>query len=706
MDKNTNIEKCIKLNTIQKKSLESLGINTIIDFLYHFPGRFENNEVANTDDYKKGDFLSFQGVINSSRMKRTMGKKRIMITEATIKSGKNFIKSIWFNQPYITKMFPKGSVVVVKGKIAGDKTLYLNSPEIKNINLMTPTPIKDVGLENLTPIYKTFGNITSNWIKIKMDKILSDKNIMDNLEDPIPENILNKLNLPVLSKSLIWIHQPKNEKQHIAAKKRFIFQEMFIFQIANLIRTQELSKSKTYPIIFNGEIAKKFLQEKFEFKPTKSQEKVVDEIVKDINSKKVMNRILEGDVGFGKTAIAASIMYSIVKSTPEEKTSGKPQVAYMAPTEILAFQQFNNLIKFFEGSFLKIALLTSKNCMKFPSKVNPTEATKISKNQLKKWIENGEIPVIVGTHSLIQKELNFKRLSLVLIDEQHRFGVLQRQKLLNSYKYTPHLLSMTATPIPRSLMLTFYGALSLSVLDEAPAGRKKVETKFISSKNISKVHEHIEKEVNNGKQIFVVCPRVEKDDKDNLRSVDEEYKDLSVRFEKNNVAIMHGKLKTKEKEKIMGLFRDKKIDILVCTTVVEVGIDVPNASTMVILHSERFGLAQLHQLRGRVSRGKDQSYCFIVSDTNTDSTLERLKFFEKNNDGFKLAEKDLDARGSGDLIGIRQSGVPDMLMEAIKNRKLVEIAESEAREIMKKDKNLNKNKLIKELVEKINFHNE
>ncbi len=404
-----------------------------------------------------------------------------------------------------------------------------------------------------------------------------------------------------------------------------------------------------------------------------------------------MSRLLEGDVGSGKTAVAITASYVVAENGY--------QIAYMAPTEILAQQHFQSFINYFSQLRLtiKIGLLTSSEARKFPSKINPNESTHISKNQLLKWAANGEIPVLIGTHSLIQDKVKFKNLALVIIDEQHRFGTKQRAILsCQKSEKIPHLLSMTATPIPRTLALTMYSDLDLSLLNEMPPNRKKIITIIADSEQRVGAYEQIGKELASGRQVFVVCPRIEEgSEKLDVKNVKEEAKRLQKEvFPKFNVGILHGKILPKEKEKILDDFRKNKIHILVSTSVVEVGIDIPNATVIIIEGAERFGLSQLHQLRGRVMRSSLQSYCFIFTESDSLKTKQRLEAFLKAKNGFELAEYDLKFRGAGELSGLKQWGISDIGMEALKNIKMVEVARTESQKILENDPQFKKHPLI------------
>ena len=446
--------------------------------------------------------------------------------------------------------------------------------------------------------------------------------------------------------------------------------------------------------------------ERFPFSATKSQSDAIESVLKDFEKNHAMSRLLEGDVGSGKTAVAATLVHAVTTTRPEGQDFGNLQTAYMVPTEILAKQHFETFIEYFEHLPINIGLITSSGCKKFPSKVDPSGATNISRSQLLKWVENGEIPILIGTHSLIQKTVKFENLAFIIIDEQHRFGTAQRQRLTRKDDIAPHLLSMTATPIPRTLALTVYGDLDLTILDQMPKGRKPIITEIITPTKRDSVYEKIREELKAGRQAYVITPRIDEPDLTkekviNAKSVKEEAKRLKKDiFPEYEMDILHSKMKPKEKEDVMQRFSDNEIQILVATSVVEVGVNVPNATVIIIEGAERFGLAQLHQLRGRVIRSNHQAYCYVFSESKTAKTAERLKALKTAKNGFELAEFDLGIRGSGELYGKRQSGLSDIAMEAMKNLKMVEAAREEARAIVEKDNTLKDYPAIKEIIER------
>lgn len=654
----------------QEKALKRLKIETVEDLLYHFPSYYgDTAEVVSISNLEKGKSAVIFGKISKLKIKKAF-RKKLFMTEAFVADDTGSVKAVWFNQPYLAKMLENGDHVRVEGKYSEKG---FSNPKIES----TPTLFTQGNKHSLYPVYPETRGITSNWIYHTMQKIMSRFNL--DMEDPIPETILKTYNLPNLRTSFIYIHTPQKKEHAEAARKRFAFEEIFFIQLERQKIRAELSKQAAWKIDKNYSDMSKFV-ESFSFEITQAQKQAVETILTDFKKGHPMSRLLEGDVGSGKTAVAATATYAVVTS--------KYQTAYMAPTEILARQHFESFIKYFNYLPVQIALITGSGCYKFPSKVSPDNFTNISRSQLLKWVSNGEIAVVIGTHALIQKSVKFKHLALAIVDEQHRFGTAQRQKLVNKHETIPHLLSMTATPIPRTLALTLYGDLDLSLLDEMPAGRKKIITEIVTPESRASAYQKIREELKAGRQLYVICPRIDEPDPTKelavlAKSVKEEAKRLKKDiFPEYNIEILHSKMKPTEKEKVMQDFKDKRIDILVATSVVEVGVNVENASLIIIEGAERFGLAQLHQLRGRVLRGTHQPYCFVFADTKSDKTVERLHALKTAKNGFELAEFDLTQRGAGILAGTKQWGISDLGMEAIKNLKMVEAARLEAQKLI------------------------
>lgn len=719
MNLNDNIEKHFRIDIKQKKALDNLNLKTIKDLLFYFPSRYTDlSEIRQINTLEDGELVTILGKISKLKTKKGYSSK-IAMGSATLTDLSGSINIIWFHQPYLAKMLEEGSMVRVTGKVSLHKTygMTLTNPEINKEDVL-PIDLHESlfnkGEQEVQfgyPIYGESRGITSKWIYHAIVKILKQDCAKD-MVDYLPEEIIKKYNLPQLKTALIWIHMPKKNDHKDMARKRFAFEEVFFIQIARLKERKEYESNFSYKIKVSKEDIKDFVS-RFPFTPTNSQTETINTILDDLIKDKPMSRLVEGDVGSGKTFIAATIAYAIIKNRPYDieknkiQTFGNVQVAYMAPTEVLATQLFENFITYFKHTGISIGLITGSGCRKFPTKVASAQTnwTTISKSQLLKWVQNGEIPIVIGTHALISKSVEFKHLGLAIIDEQHRFGTNQRMKLVkkeyNGKIMAPHYLSMTATPIPRTLALTIYGDLDLSIINEMPKGRKEVITKIVTENKRIKAYEEIHKQLKEGRQAYVICPRINEPDQDQekklqMKNVTSEAKRLEKDiFPNYRIGIMHSQMTKQKKEEVMEEFKNHEIDILVSTSVIEVGVNVPNATSIIIEGAERFGLAQLHQLRGRVIRSNNQAYCYLFADAKTDKTLERLQALERAANGFELAELDLSIRGAGLLSGDKQWGVTDLGMEAIKNIKLVEYARKEAKEIIEKDSKLEKQILIK-----------
>ena len=658
-----------RINERYLKKFHKLGLATVRDLLYHFPNRYEDfSKIITIDKLKLNEIATIQGEILKIENIRTF-KKRMNITEAVIKDATGSIKAVWFNQPFLTKNLKEGKRVSLSGKLAtGPKGLYLSNP---NYELLTiyKAPVHTA---RLIPIYPETIGLGSRFIRYYVKLILP---LGDKIKEFIPTDILKKHKLPNISTAIKNIHYPENLKQIEEAKKRFAFEELFLLQLFVLRQKQKFQKENAFSIPFDKNLIQSFV-EKLPFKLTNAQRKASWEIIQDLEKTQPMNRLLQGDVGSGKTVVATMAALETAKTGY--------QVAFMAPTEILAQQHFKEVNKLLKGFDIKIGLLTRTQ------KKNYDKAN-----------------ILIGTHALIQDKIKFKNLALVIVDEQHRFGVEQRAKLVRG-KQMPHFLSMTATPIPRTLALTIYGDLDISLISEMPKGRQKIITKVVSPNQREQAYEFIRREVKKERQVFVICPRIEpqvnspstvngtspqlKIDSRKLlwaevKAVKEEYEKLNEKvFPDLKIAILHGKMKSKEKEEAMSNFKNKKTDVLVSTSVVEVGIDIPNASVMMIEGADRFGLAQLHQFRGRVGRDKHQSYCFLFSTSG--QTTSRLRALVKCENGFELAEKDMQIRGPGQFYGIRQSGLPDLAMDSLENLPFVKSVRQEANNLLEKDPEL------------------
>jgi len=708
------IEQHFRIDINQKKALSHLGLKTLRDLLYHFPSRYGDiSSIRNINTLTDGENVTIIGNITGLKTKKGF-KSNIPMGQAVLSDLTGSINIIWFHQPYLAKMLKEGSTVRVTGKISENKSygLTLTNPEITKEDVL-PIDIHDslfdkkgVQTQFGYPIYRESRGITSKWFYHAIQKILK-QDCLKEIVDYIPSEILNYYKLPILHTALIWVHMPQKKEHAEIARKRFAFEEVFFIQLARQQERKKYQENFSYKLKIPKKDIIDFIS-RFPFTPTKAQSDTINTILDDFIKDKPMSRLVEGDVGSGKTFVAATVAYAVIKNRPVGQNFGNLQVAYMAPTEVLATQLFENFINYFEHTGISIALMTGSGCRKFPSKSARWENgsqiktwTHIAKNQLLKWIKNGEIPIVIGTHALISKTVEFEDLGLVIIDEQHRFGTSQRMKLVKKEGHAPHYLSMTATPIPRTLALTIYGDLDLSIIDEMPVGRKIVITEIVGENKREESYTKIKKELEAGRQLYVICPKIDDGDDDeekvklDVKSVTTEAKRLKKDiFQNYNIEIMHSKMTKDKKEKVMRDFSEHKIDILVSTSVIEVGVNVPNATIIIIEGAERFGLAQLHQLRGRVIRSTYQSYCYLFADAKSDKTIDRLKALTKAANGFELAELDLSLRGAGLLSGDKQWGITDLGMEAIKNIKMVEAARSEAIKIIEKDADLKNSPLL------------
>lgn len=668
------------------KVLARLGLETVQDLLLYFPFRYDDfSKTVKLSLKSVGEIITIEGIVTKARNNRIFAK-RMTVTEAVIIDSDNTpLKIAWFNQPYILEGISVGSSIRVSGKLSrSGKFFSMTSPAWEKASRdMTNTG-------RLIPIYPETAGITSKWIRWQIKPLLL---LAKNIPDILPQETKKKFNLFNIHAAITQIHFPDSPEKLALAQKRMAFEEMLLVQLKALQVKKDWETKNSIDIKFDEKLIKDFVG-KLPFRLTDAQRKASFEILKDLEKPKPMNRLLNGDVGSGKTIVASIASL--------QTASAGYQVALMAPTEVLAKQHFESFLKLFAGSGHKIGLLTnSYHC---------GGKTKVQKSELLKVVRSGEIDILIGTHALIQKSVKFKNLALVIIDEQHRFGVAQRATLqqdtmdLKDGKNSaiPHLLTMTATPIPRTLAIAYFGSLDLSVLDEMPKNRKSIMTRIITPKDRSRIYKFIDTEIASGRQVFVIFPLIEESKAlTEVKAATAEYERLSKKiFPGSKLGLLHGKLKSKEKEKVMQDFKDKKTDILVSTSVVEVGVDIPNATVMVIENAERFGLSQIHQFRGRVGRSKYQSYCFLFTDSDTKISRERLRALEKTNDGFEISKIDLELRGPGHFFGTLQSGLPDIAMENMTNLRLIKFARSEAQDILLEDPRLKKHPALQDALKK------
>jgi ATP-dependent DNA helicase RecG len=684
LDLATTIENLHNVGPRNIPRLKKLGIKTLRNLLWHFPARYEDyRDQTAIADIEPGQRVSIQGEVVKIT-NRQIFPRHMIVTTAIVKDDSGAINAVWFNQPYIANSLAEGTIVSMAGKVnLGKHGIHLSSPSYEKVALRENL----AHTSGLIPTYPETNGISSKYLRLLIKPIISNLQIVDHL----PEEIRKRNGFLSLEKALKLIHYPGKLDDTDKAKERLAFDDLFLFQVKALLERRKLNQLKSIPIKFDQDLIKGLIAS-LPFELTKDQKIATLEILKDLEKPYPMNRLMEGDVGSGKTVVALIAAFQTAKSGS--------QAVFMAPTEVLANQHYDNILKLIDKHKINVALLTASQ-----SKINDRV---VKKADIKKIIADGWADIIIGTHAIIQKDVIFKKLALVIIDEQHRFGVTQRATLVKheTKDYVPHLLSMTATPIPRTLALTIYGDLDISIIKEKPKNRQKIITRVVTPDERTDAYEFIREEVRSGRQVFVVCPRIELSDPKKevkyaspqsrmnilwaeVKAVEEEYRKLSAEiFPDLKVAMIHGKIKPKEKDEIMRSFKDNKFNILVSTSVIEVGVDIPNATIMMIENSERFGLAQLHQFRGRVGRDIHQSHCLLFSSTPDKTTNRRLKALVDTDDGFLLAEKDMSIRGPGQFYGVQQSGLPDLAMASLANVDLIKKARAEARLLLKEDPNL------------------
>ncbi|HHV15643.1 MAG TPA: ATP-dependent DNA helicase RecG [Gelria sp.] len=637
----------------RRKQLNRLGLNTVFDLIWNIPRSYFNRDNVNRiTELRDSEASSIKGKICSTGTTRT--RSGMIIFKALVQDDSGAITAVWFNQPFMSRIIKPGQDVFLSGK----PRMFSFSGMEFNVSEYEVIEDKDTYFKVL-PIYALTEGLSQRMMRsITLNSI---RDYLDYYPEVLDKNLRKKYNLCPIDYAFSNIHFPNSREAYRQARKRLAMEELFLFQLQ--IRQLERYLPKDNYVIHQEktDLVKRLTSE-LPFQLTKAQKKVVNEIFADMESPLAMNRLLQGDVGAGKTAVAALAMAKAIASGF--------QAAIMAPTEILAQQHYTALERFFSGYDVIVARLTGGT-------------SGAERRLILEAVRSGEIDLLVGTHALIQDDVVFHRLGLVVIDEQHRFGVRQRAALSDKGN-SLDVLVMTATPIPRTLALTVYGDLDLSVINELPPGRKAIKTYFIKPQRRQQLYQFIYEQVHNkAAQAYIVCPLVEESEKQDLQAAVSLYEELKTGvFSNLKVGLIHGRLKPTEKDMAMQMFKQGKIQILVSTSVIEVGVDVPDASIMVIEQAERFGLSQLHQLRGRVGRGHRQSYCFLIADPRNEEAVRRLQAMEKTNDGFKLAEEDLRIRGPGEFWGVRQHGLDGLKVANLsKDHKLVELSRVLAEEI-------------------------
>ena len=643
----------------QLSNLKSLGINTVYDLVYYFPRAYDDRtNIKKIGELKFNEYVVIKAnVMSVVNLTVRSGKK---VVKAMVSDGTGIMEILWFGMPYIKKSLKIGEEYLFIGQTKKSAVFQLINPEYKLFSGQ-----QKVSESEILPIYSSNKNITQNSLRKLVEKFLV--NFLNYFEENIPDELIKEYKIMERKSAIKNIHYPVSMKKIEEAKRRFAIEELLILELGILKNRFiiENSNSKNYEVKGKKEKVREFLSQ-LTFNLTNAQKKVIKEIYDEISNGKIVNRLIQGDVGSGKTVVAMVMLIYMAENGY--------QGALMAPTEILANQHYLGIKERLEKIGLRVELLTSSIKGK-------------KKNEILDGIANGEVGIVIGTHSLIEDDVIFKKLGLIVIDEQHRFGVNQRNKLREK-GFLGNLLVMSATPIPRSLALSIYGDLDLSIIDELPPGRTPIKTKWIANdEDLEKMYNFIYKKVNDGNQAYFVAPLIETSDKMALKSVDKVSEEIERKFSNKKIGIIHGKMKAKEKDEVMLKFKNKEYDILIATTVIEVGIDVPASTIMTIYNAERFGLSALHQLRGRVGRGSKQSYCFLISNSTTENSKQRLSIMEETEDGFRIAEEDLKLRNSGEIFGLRQSGFSDLkFIDIIYDVKTIKLVRDECIKYLKEHK--------------------
>jgi ATP-dependent DNA helicase RecG len=640
------------------KRFSNLGIITVSDLINFFPRRYEDYSDIMTIEHIKPGLVTIQAQIKQAKGRYV--RRGLHITEAVASDSSGSVRLIWFNQPYRAATLRKNTDYFISGDFElSHQRLSIINPSVE---LVSAFPLNTA---RIVPIYKETKGLRSYQIRRSIGKVIE---LIDNLPETLPTWLVKEEHLIDRAYAYKMMHFPLGSSELILAQRRLGFEEVFELSLASLLNKLEVRSESSLAIPFNVKTARDFVKH-LSFNLTNDQRAVIWRIYQDIEQKYPMNRLVEGDVGSGKTVVAVMGALMVLRQGY--------QVAFMAPTELLALQHAETIYQMLrplQQEHLLTVLVGGMSTDK--------------KNKARQAITSGQARFIIGTHSLIQEKIKMQKLALVIIDEQHRFGVEQRKMLMAKAGHMPHVLSLTATPIPRTLALTLYGELDISLLKTKPSGRKPVITKIVSPNSLTPIYRKVDQAIDKGQQIFVVCPTITDSTVNNIDSVEKIYELFSKKvFKHRRVGLLHGKLRPTEKNKVMTAYVNKQLDILVATTVIEVGIDIPNASIMLIESADRFGLAQIHQLRGRVGRGQQQGYCYLIMSTS-ELPPKRIQILERSNDGFELADLDLTLRGPGALYGILQHGALDLRVAKLDDLKLIRSARDAAQRFVDKREDL------------------
>lgn len=639
----------------KKQALADLGVRSVADLLEYYPYRYEDYRLSDLTQASHEDKVTVQGRIYGTPSVRWYGKKKSRMT-VKLDAGGIHISVVWFNQAYLKEKLRPGQTIVVSGKwdrhrlqITAERTLISEREQEKQVG-------------RLEPVYSVTGPVKVNWLR----KLIYEAFVRygRQIEEILPEELIRRYKLIPRAKAMFLLHFPKGKEEGQQARRRMVYEELFLYEL-KLMWLKKLHRTEIQGIAhtFDEKEVEKFISG-LAFPLTGAQQRVVREILQDMQGAAQMNRLLQGDVGSGKTVVAAIALYA-------NYLSGY-QGALMVPTEILADQHTASLSKLLTPYGVRVISLTGSMSAK-------------ERRDALGQIQMGLADVIVGTHALIQEPVTFRKLGLVITDEQHRFGVKQRA-LLREKGETPDVLFMTATPIPRTLAITVFGEMDVSTIDEMPAGREPIDTYWVKKDVWPRIVKFIKKECSKGHQAYVICPLIEESEKLDLQNAQEVFEQLTVELAPIRVGLLHGRMSAAEKEEVMRLFAENQVQVLISTTVVEVGVNVPNATVMVVYDADRFGLAQLHQLRGRVGRGGGASTCILVADPKSEAGVERMRVMTETTDGFEISRRDLELRGPGDFLGVKQSGLPDFkVADLTEDFRVLEIARSDAARIVGRD---------------------